>query len=371
MAYSIDFITQDSSRGRASTIFQGISRLVSTAEYDQIRVAVAYATRAGTRNLLTELERRMAGWEEAQKQWLISMDFGRSDPESFQLLSHTPNSVVRVPDGQYVLDTDLRPRKCFHPKTYVLRSGDRGDSPVGIFSGSANLSMSGLHGGSEHATSMIWSPPLSDSEQALLNSVERSLDWWLGAWADATPATEEFVDAYAQMKEDRNDEDDSDVVRVFAEADVVVVEADEGVGWREARVFWVQTAELYKNLGADRPGNQLDLRRGTRVFFGFPPDAVARNTVLGQVELIYGENEPQQCSIRFGNNSMDKLNLPVPGDTGPNDYDNKYLHFERAGQQRFQITLGDEEAARVWRDTSRTQGMLHNFAGGREYGFFA
>jgi hypothetical protein len=58
---------------------------------------------------------------------------------------------------------------------------------------------------------------------------------------------------------------------------------------------------------------------------------VSRDTVLGQVVLQKDGYQPVECSVRFANNQMDKVNLPVPGTDGPDSYDDSILLFERAG----------------------------------------
>src|SRR5581483_10115396 len=109
--------------------------------------------------------------------------------------------------------------------------------------------------------------------------------------------------------------------------------------------LWVQVEELYKNRGPDKAGNQLDLPRGARVFFGFPADDVPRNTIFGNVVIVCDGYDPVVRSMRFGNNMMDKINLPVPGQHGPGTYDHSFLLFEKIGPERqgrhvFRLRLG-------------------------------
>ena len=76
-------------------------------------------------------------------------------------------------------------------------------------------------------------------------------------------------------------------------------------------------------------------------------------------------------SVRFGNNQMDKVNLPIPGEEGPDSYDNTVLHFERIGPERFRLTLGNARDHARWQRMSLQQGMRYAFgAGGREFGFY-
>lgn len=85
---------------------------------------------------------------------------------------------------------------------------------------------------------------------------------------------------------------------------------------QSADALWVQTAKLYANLGSG-VGNQLDTPRGTRDFFGFDGDPVPPKTFFGYVQLQVPGHAPESRSVRFGNNGMDKINLPRPGLNGP------------------------------------------------------
>ena len=122
--------------------------------------------------------------------------------------------------------------------------------------------------------------------------------------------------------------------------------------------------------GRRKPGNQSDLKRGTRVYFGFVPDAVPPNTVLGSITLQYGNMSPCARSIKFGDNHMDKVNRPIPGKDGPESYDESVVQFERTGSKRFRVALGSDRDLLLWRRRSKEQGMLYEMSGGREFGFY-
>ena len=87
---------------------------------------------------------------------------------------------------------------------------------------------------------------------------------------------------------------------------------------------------------------------GPGCFSAFPAADVATDTVLGQVRIGCPDYDEQECSVRYGNNQMDKVNLPVPGKEGPDSYDNSILIFERVpgrrrqGLSRFRLTVSDE-----------------------------
>ena len=48
----------------------------------------------------------------------------------------------------------------------------------------------------------------------------------------------------------------------------------------------------------------------------------------------------------FGNNYMDKLNLPIPGDEGPDRYEGTTLLFERRSDGSFEMTVGSSAEVR-------------------------
>jgi len=86
---------------------------------------------------------------------------------------------------------------------------------------------------------------------------------------------------------------------------------------------------------------------------------------VGNVLIQYEGRPPVERSVRFGHNYMDKVNLPIPRESGPSKYDNAYVHFERIGPKRFRITLSDNKAYKIWRKKSEKQGMLYEMSGGR------
>jgi hypothetical protein len=365
-------VLQDSNSGRSSVLINEISTLGASAPYSRIRAAIAYASYSGCRSICTRLAGTVGNWEAMQKRWLVSIDFGRTEIRALEYLRDLPNSEVRIPDAPELLQNGLIPGRCFHPKTYIFDTGANiAGAPCAIFVGSGNLTLSGLHAGVEHGTSLLWRAPLNATETRTLRDVRAQLMWWDEVWETAHQLTEDLLDEYGRALPPRPREDRSFAVRSFASAAAREVEIDLGLAWAHARCFWIQTLELYKNRGRNQPGNQIDLRRGTRVFFGFPPDAVSRNTVLGSINLRYEDGAPCSRSVRFGNNFMDKVNLPIPGVDGPEDYDNSVIHFERIGPREFRITLGTPETAQIWRDRSQEQGLPYELAGGREFGFYS
>lgn len=139
-----------------------------------------------------------------------------------------------------------------------------------------------------------------------------------------------------------------------------------------ADALWVEVDRLYENRGPGVPGNQLDLPRGSRVFFGFSDRDVPRNTTLGEIMVQCSGKRIVGRNMRFANNSMDKLNLPVPLTDGPPSYDSSHLLFTRrpedaARRRCFQLDLGDAAALASWRSRAKTEEVI-SMAGGRQMG---
>jgi hypothetical protein len=367
--YRVDLIIQDGLAGYRSCIAEGIARLAAAnADFVSMRVAMAYASGSGCKDLCQHLESSMPRWAKARKEWLLSIDFGRTDPDAIALLGNLRNSEVRLANGRTLLARGLIPEYCFHPKTYVFES--KNSAAFGLFVGSANLTLSGLHTGSEHASAHLWLPALTAGENAELVRVKDRLRWWNGAWANATRTDAAIIQEYIKLRSDVLPEDEAESVRPLASRGNREVDVNPGLAWVNARCLWVETHELYKNLGKNRPGNQLDLKRGTRVYFGFSAKVVPPKSILGKVLLQFVGHPEVEMTVKFGNNSMDKINLPIPGQEGPSSYDNGVILFERRGPSRFRMRLGNSSEQNAWRLKSEEQGLVFEMAGGRAFGFF-
>ena len=367
-------IVQDSESGRISEIYRSIVSLADASKFRSLRVAVAYASLAGCKNLSEGLDRCLGSrWKSMNKEWMISVDFGRTDADALEFLSELPKSSVRIPNGLSVLQNKLIPKNCFHPKMFAFGASDAwSGGPMALFCGSANLTLSGLHSGTEQGISLIWKPPLAPEEEDKLQAIYERLVWWLDNWKRSVPVTSSFLSRYRKIRPEYPREDDSLLLKGYASAKNTEIKLEEGLLWGQARCLWVQTHKLYKNLGKAKPGNQVDLRRGTRVYFGLGPQSVSPNTVLGQVILQYKSMRQRKCSVRFGDNSMDKVNLPVPGKDGPRTYDNTFLHFERIEPGLFRVRLvRDQKELQIWRKKSQRQGLLYIMSGGRQFGLYS
>jgi hypothetical protein len=264
---------------------EGISEavIVSLTEYF---AAVAYATSAGCR-LLFERLRHKTAWLHSHKRWLIGIDFGRTEPDALKYLATLPNSEVRVPNANVVLEKPrFMPSTVFHSKVHIASqrsAGKQVPSSLAVFIGSANLTPSGLTVGYECGVLERWRSPLTASDRHAVRQTLTGIAHLERLWGKADPVEEilpKYRKIWAKSPPPVRVLDEQELPETGSEAQAVSPE-----NLAKAKGLWVQIDELYKNRGPDRPGNQVDLPRGTRVFFGFPPDDVPRNTVFGELTI--------------------------------------------------------------------------------------
>ena len=365
---------QDQSSGAIGQTLLGIRSLAELKGYSQFRAGVAYATSNGSRLLVKTLW-DISSFRKSQKRWLISIDFGRTEPDALTYLGGISNTEVRIPNGLKVLEAGgFLPAVPFHPKAYAVDNIAKGDNSVfGTFIGSGNLTGSGLLTGSECGVFSCWKGS-SGTQKKEMHSAYDAMSWFETVWGNANPVFDIIEKYTKQWKTTKPPivEEDEDAVDLYVGGTDHVVQGDFALALASANAFWIEVKELYKNRGANEAGNQVDTPGGRRVFFGFPSTAVARDTVLGQVVLQNDGFQPVDCSIRFANNQMDKVNLPVPGTGGPNSYDDSILRFERAGiteqgLPKFLVTVGTNADLKKWKKEAASE-QERVMQSGRRYG---
>jgi HKD family nuclease len=376
LTYSAKAHAQDPVTGRTDVVISVLANTSKSLVYDRLDAAVAYATARGVDLLDSRLT--SGRWQSAVKRWLVSIDFGITEPAALDRLAMLPNSEVRIPNGKAIISGGswLYPPSTFHTKGYIFRSSTA-SSPLGLIIGSANLTVSALAVGAEAITVQKWDGLLSSSETALLMAQQDLLAWFEEQWIVADPSLE-VLPTYRQLYTPRR----GGVAR--RDDRTLAAKAYTGIGSEVAgrvatqlslaKALWFETDQLYHNRGVGQPGNQLDTPRGTRVFFGFSGLAVPTNTVLGEVEMHVPGHLPVIRTVRYGNNQMDKVNLPVPGSDGPPSYDHSFLLFERQGSTadgrlRFRLQVLDTEALRARRQQA-VRAIDLAMTGGRRYGLF-
>ena len=163
------------SPGNPGVAIAGVEAVASGARFDRLRGAFAYASVPGTQEFIDALTVGAGSdWRPMQKRWLISADFGFTEPGALELLLALPGSEVRIPDAPYLLRQGLRPRVTHHAKGLVLdrRGTPEGHAPLALFVGSANLTASALYDNFEYVVTSIWTGAQRGAAQQQLLQVE-------------------------------------------------------------------------------------------------------------------------------------------------------------------------------------------------------
>jgi hypothetical protein len=337
-----------------------------------LKAGYAYATAGGVQLASWALEDACPGWAKIRKQWLISLDWGTTEPEAIELLMALPNSSVRIPNAAEVIKRRLMPRVCFHPKVMVLHARRPPQiRAAALVVGSGNLTITGLRTGYEAAAlEVVARGAKGERNRQRLDAIARCVGDLNRVWREAETPDAALLDRYRELRRRRPAaaEDATPEPRELERAEVEQT-FDRIATLATASHLWVNAGYVVENLGRGRPGNQIDLARGTRAFFGFSGRRVAQNTMLGSVRIRFGPHL-SPTNMRFANNKMDRLNLPLPGESGPNSYDDEWLLFDRRPDGSFTMTLLDPQQVRAAKRRSREQGSLFKMRSGREYGVY-
>lgn len=348
-----------------------IANVLRAGGIDRVDVAAAYVTTGGARDLLeTFLDCLDARWPTVQKRWLIAFDYCRTEPLAARMLAAAPRSAVRIHDGTRVLAQRCIPTTPFHPKAFVFKGPGR----HAVFAGSGNVSRSGLNTGHEVGLLLDCQPPARESDAGMLNQIAAVQAWYDRTWNAATRFTAKLEAQYQRIFDSTENlrqptPTDDDPAGPNPRPSSLTPEALRKL--RACSHFWIEAGNVTKNLGRSRPGNQLMMKRLSRVFFGVPAADVPQNSPLTQVEVSYKGVSKPDCSLTFSDNAMDKLTLPIPGAGGPAAYDGQTLLFTRLKAGVFRLELGRASQTRDWVRKSQAIGAQYAMPPqGRRWGVF-
>jgi HKD family nuclease len=352
-------ITQPS----GGSIVDAISWILEQGEVSRLDIAAAYITSGGVRELIPALRDGIGDeWPNVEKRWVTSFDYLRTEPVALEAIRGLPGSLVLGRKG-------CVPAVPFHPKSFIF-TGPGADF---VLSGSGNISKSGLTRGHEAGIVVGAAKPTPASSADAAACIGTFGTWFDGLWAQATTLNAALLRRYSDIYESQPNlqnpaptEDDvapeQTRPRQLTPQDLRKL--------RVCRNLWIEAGNITPNRGAMLPGNQLMMKRLTRVFFGVSPHDVPRDTLLGYLKIAYGNREAHDCSLTFSNNLMDKLTLPIPGVDGPPKYDGKNLLFRRVRPGFFELTLGTAGERARWRRRSKDIGAAFTMSGGRAWGVF-
>lgn len=361
----IDYVAQPAMR----SALEVLENIASSGGVQSLDVAAAYITAGGLHDFVDRMETALGGdWPSVEKRWLTSFDYCRTQPVALEKLLSLPTSSVRVHDAHFTLAHNAMPKIPFHPKTFLIRSDDKDFA----LAGSGNLSRSGMSRGVEVglALSVLRTNPAEASSAASMQSLR---DWYLATWNNATPLNPALIKRYTALFESQDNLKNPTVTEDDLASDENANGALSSKDLQKLRIcknFWIESGNITKNRGPKLPGNQLMMKRMSRVFFGFFPNSVPVDTLIGSVGLYFGGNPIEQYSLSYSNNKMDKLNLPMPAILGPVEYDNSDLLFEQVGPQIFRLSLGTAKDKAGWRKRSNAISASFKMRSGREWGVF-
>ena len=352
-------------------------RALESGNMDRFDVAVAYATTPGVRTLVEIMTSHASNeWEKLKKRWIVGIDWCRSDPTALDLLAAINRSTLKIFDGTRVIARrNCTPKVPFHPKGFILR----GQDATAVIVGSGNLSRNGLSRGHEIGSILACGMPRTTLETSLSASCDNVCSWFDWQWKNAddfSTLRNSYLRRYESsdnLKSPPPTEDDA-IPSDEPTADRIrrgSLAVEQIRKLRASRHFWIRFV-TNPNRGIGVPGNQLMMSRMTRVFFGFPAEELPRDSHVGDVQIQFGARS-DAYSLRFSNNAMDVLNLPVPGRGGPSTYDDRVLLFERQAQrgiENFVLTLGDAREIRGWERRSEQIDGSYHMTSGRPWGVF-
>lgn len=339
-------------------------------DFRRVRAAVAYATQSGVQ--LLERSDACRGLH-LKAQWLVALDWCRSEPSALGALDSMPRSSVRVPFGIQIVDSPrCAPRIPFHPKGFLFL----GPNARLLVSGSANLSRNGLSIGHELDTVIEVRSPETSAERHVWRALGKTNRWFRHLWQYATRYGQ-IEDSYrsihaSSIREPVPTSDDETNVSTASHRGSF--RAEDLVRLRSAQHLWIEAGNVTQNRGRGVPGNQIMMRAMTRVFFGIGAVAVPRDTHLGDLAIRYDGHISWDRTLRYSNNAMDVLTLPVPEfPAGPPKYDDRTLVLSKAsyrGAMIYELTIvSDNQRAALVRRSKKVGGHFI-MSSGRQFGVY-
>ena len=316
---------------------------------ERVRWAVAYATHSGCERLVNRIAARIGtGWEMSRKCFIISLDFGLTEPAALEMLSGLPHSEVYIANPEVIGKPGFMPGKAYHPKLFLFDTG----AATAYVVGSANLTNAAL---------------ITNTEVVATGEELPGNGPWDAIWAElltnTTPLTTGLLNEYrrkwARPRRRAVEPDPRPVAPTIQRAARPVFwEAitSGGIDPTEFDHFWVEAGSM--RSGGRR--NQLELPRGGNRFFGSrhsdysdEPVTIDRPTLM-----VRGRVWTDRSLAWHGHNKMERFNLPTIAQGGF-EYANTAILFRRLGEN-FEINVlpwGDDGAV-AWRAASNALGTI-------------
>lgn len=363
-------ITNVVTQPHGKTNLQMLASVAESGAFNRLDIAAAYVTTGGARDLIRALRTSMGDqWAALNKRWIFAFDYCRSEPLALQMVLSEPRSAVRILNGRQLLVSKCIPSTPFHPKSFIFRGQNR----QVLFAGSGNISRSGLNTGHEVGLLLGFENPVDPHESTIERQIRAVGRWHNTIWQAADPLTSQLLSAYRSIFESQDNRQrptptEDDVSPPPSARSLTAVQL---VKLRVCTHFWIEAGNITRNLGPGVPGNQLMMKKLSRVFFGVPATDVPLNSPLTTIAISYNGVQKLDCSLTFSDNGMDKLTLPLPGNGGPASYDQETLLFTRVGPGAFKVELASPANKQVWMQESRVIDAFYSMpSGGRKWGVF-
>ena len=315
----------------------------------RVRWAVAYATRRGCDRLVRRVTERIGQgeWDNSAKDFVLSLDYGITEPEALRYLADLPGSTVRLASPEVVRVHGQTPRNAFHPKLYLFEAA----AETGYVVGSANLTESAL---------------ISNTEVVAAGREALQAGTWDDVWAAvvsaASPLTAELLEEYREARarpgrppvepETLPEAPDIDAGQqpVFREA------FGAGVTPQDFTQFWIEAG----SMSSSASHSQLELPRGGNRFFGYEhTDYGFEHVTIGYPLLTLLDRQWRDRSLTWhGNNRMERLNLPTPAQGGFNYRYTAVLFRQHSGGFEIDVLPWDDPGAIAWRAASVARGLV-------------
>jgi HKD family nuclease len=362
----VNYITQPDDQSTSGAISQALQEFAIT----QMDIAAAYMTVSGIKVLFDVLNRHsVAQSADITKRWITSFDYCRTDPLALEAILSLPKSSVRIYGADASLSNNGVPYVPFHPKTFLFSAPQKHC----VIAGSGNISRSGLSRGIELGLAVSIDRSIKTEEYSAIAAVEALQNSFERRWKDSSPLRESLLSKYKLMYEKAEriknavpTEDDtasSDRTRGSLSSDNLKT-------LRICKHLWIEAGNITRNRGKDLPGNQLMMKRLTRVYFGFDATSIPENSPIGSIKIAFNGSSFDNYSLTYSDNKMDKLVLPIPGTDGPDSYDGKLMLFEQVGLNRFRLSLGTSQDRSNWLRKSRLVDGAFTMSSGRQWGVF-
>ena len=325
-----------------------LTDVLALAQHDAVslKIAVAYATRGGCEMLLPRLQAQVGtqSWLRIPKTFIVSFDYGLTEPSALELLRSVPNSLLLVADSSVLSRPALRPLRAYHPKLYLVDY----DGHCACFIGSANLTVRALSVNTEAGVTTTLSR-------------EDGVDIWTDLLEGTEAVTDAILDAYDAARRQIPDEQRTESTwhppaRPATRVGTLLDAIDAGFEPAAWSSFWVQAGSM--TSGGSR--SQLELPRGGNRFFGYQfSDYDEDHATIGQLTLSHGQQRWADRPLTWhGNNRMERLNLPTAAEGGLR-YPRTIIQFRRAAGG-FAIDVAPENTtlAQSWISASAQGGSL-------------